>query len=203
MILFEKLLANVAKKPKFVHFEDTAMKRICVERWDKDGDGELSMEEAAAVSSIGTIHIPFGSKFNELKYFSGWNPKKWITDDFVYFDDVVGEVTIPQQITQVGNGWKIKFTSKPRTQKNIIIRFLGEMKEIGYWSISDDIKYRGEAFSILLPNSPTPPIFHRVWVGETYNSCKALYVPDGSVGAYKAANINEVKKILPISEYQG
>ena len=54
MILFEKLLANVAKNPKFVHFEDPEVRRICIENWDKDGDGELSMEEAAAVSSIGT-----------------------------------------------------------------------------------------------------------------------------------------------------
>ena len=121
----------------------------------------------------------------------------------MYFDDVVGEVTIPQHITQVGRGWQIKFSSRPRAHKNIIIRFLGEMKEIGYWSISDDIKQRGEAFSILLPNNPTPPVFHDRWVGETYRGCRALYVPDGSVEAYKAANISDVKKILPLSEYQG
>ena len=75
------------------------------------------------------------------------------------------------------------------------------MKEIGYWSISDDIRQRGEVFSILLPNSPTPPVFHDVWVGETYRSCKALYVPDESIEAYKAAKISNVKEILPLSEY--
>lgn len=53
MILFEKLLTNVAKKPKFVHFDDLEVKRICLENWDKDGDGKLSIEEAAAVSDIG------------------------------------------------------------------------------------------------------------------------------------------------------
>lgn len=119
----------------------------------------------------------------------------------MYFDDVVGEVTIPQHITQVGLGWQIKFNSRPRARKNIIIRFLGQMKEIGYWSISDDIKQRGEAFSILLPNSSTPPIFRDAWIGETYRACKALYVPDESVEAYKAANISNVKEILPLSEY--
>lgn len=119
----------------------------------------------------------------------------------MFFDDVVGEVTIPQHITQVGRGWQIKFSSRPRARKNIIIRFLGQMKEIGYWGISDDIKQRGEVFSILLPNSPTPPVFHDVWVGETYRSCKALYVPDESIEAYKAAKISNVKEILPLSEY--
>ena len=152
---------------------------------------------------IGTIHIPSGRKFNELQYFLGWNPQLWVTRDVVYFDDVVGEVTIPQHITQVGRGWQIKFSSRPHPRKNIIIRFLGEMKEIGYWSISDDIKQRGEAFSVLLPNSPTPPVFSDTWVGETYRGCKALYVPDGCVEAYKAAKIYSVKEILPLSEYQG
>lgn len=201
MTHYPKLKLNISKW--WIRFEDPEVKRICVENWDKDGDGELSMEEAAAVSSIGTIHIPSGRKFNELQYFSGWNPKHWVTWDVVQFDDVVGEVTIPQHITQVGLGWQIKFSSRPRAQKNIIIRFLGEMKEIGYWSISDDIKQRGEAFSILLPNSPTPPVFHDIWIGETYRGCKALYVPDGCVEAYKAAKISNVKEILPLSEYQG
>ena len=201
MTHYPKLKLNISKW--WIRFEDPEVKRICVENWDKDGDGELSMEEAAAVSSIGTIHIPSGRKFNELKYFSGWNPQHQVTQDVVYFDDVVGEVTIPQHITQVGLGWQIKFSSRPRAQKNIIIRFLGEMKEIGYWSISDDIKQRGEAFSILLPNSPTPPVFHDIWIGETYRGCKALYVPDGCVEAYKAAKISNVKEILPLSEYQG
>ena len=198
---YPKLKLNIAKW--WIRFEDPEVKRICVENWDKDGDGELSMEEAAAVSSIGTIHIPSGRKFNELQYFSGWNPQLWVTRDVVQFDDVVGEVTIPQHITQVGRGWQIKFNSKPHSRKNIIIRFLGEMKEIGYWSISDDIRQRGEAFSILLPNSPTPPVFNDSWVGETYRGCKALYVPDGCVEAYKAAKIYSVKEILPLSEYQG
>ena len=201
MTHYPKLKLNIAKW--WIRFEDPEVKRICVENWDKDGDGELSMEEAAAVSSIGTIHIPSGRKFNELQYFSGWNPQFWVTWDVVQFDDVVGEVTIPQHITQVGRGWQIKFRSRPNARKNIIIRFLGEMKEIGYWSISDDIRQRGEAFSILLPNSPTPPVFSDTWVGETYRGCKALYVPDGCVEAYKAAKINSVKEILPLSEYQG
>ena len=201
MTHYPKLKLNIAKW--WIRFEDPEVKRICIENWDKDGDGELSMEEAAAVSSIGTIHIPSGRKFNELQYFSGWNPQHWVTWDVVQFDDVVGEVTIPQHITQVGRGWQIKFSSRPHPRKNIIIRFLGEMKEIGYWSISDDIRQRGEAFSILLPNSPTPPVFNDSWVGETYRGCKALYVPDGCVEAYKAAKIYSVKEILPLSDYQG
>lgn len=53
MTHYPKLKLNIAKW--WIRFEDPEVKRICVENWDKDGDGELSMEEAAAVSSIGTV----------------------------------------------------------------------------------------------------------------------------------------------------
>ena len=199
MTHYPKLKLNIAKW--WIRFEDPEVKRICIENWDKDGDGELSMEEAAAVSSIGTMHIPSGKKFNELRYFRSWNPRHGVTNDIVFFDDIVGEVTIPHHIMQVGLGWKIVFRSTTQVHRNIIIRFLGEMKEIGYWSIADDKRYRGEYFSLLLPNTPIPPIFNGRWVGETYEACKVIYVPDDSVEAYKAAKIPNVKEILPISEY--
>ena len=199
MIHYPKLKLNIAKW--WIRFEDPEVKRICVENWDKDGDGELSMEEAAAVSSIGTMHIPSGKRFNELRYFRSWNPRQWVTNDIVFFDDIIGEVTIPHHIMQVGLGWKIVFRSTTQVHRNIVIRFLGEMKEIGYWSIADDKRYSGEYFSLLLPNTPIPPIFNGRWVGETYRACKVIYVPDDSVEAYKAAKIPNVKEILPISEY--
>ena len=199
MTHYPKLKLNIAKW--WIRFEDPEVKRICIENWDKDGDGELSISEAAAVSSIGTMHIPSGKKFNELQYFKSWNPRHGVTNDIVFFDDIIGEVTIPHHIMQVGLGWNIVFRSTTQVHRNIIIRFLGEIKEIGYWSITDDKRYRGEYFSLLLPNTPIPPIFNSRWVGETYRACKVIYVPDDSVAAYKAAKIPDVKEILPISEY--
>ncbi len=50
---YPKLKLNIVKW--WIRFEDPEVKRICVENWDKDGDGELSMEEAAAVSPDGTL----------------------------------------------------------------------------------------------------------------------------------------------------
>ena len=50
----------------------TLVKAICITNWDTDGDGELSYEEAAAVTTIGT---EFNGKgifaFDELQYFTG------------------------------------------------------------------------------------------------------------------------------------
>ena len=34
---------------------DTTAKSMCITRWDTDGDGEISFDEAKAVTSVGTI----------------------------------------------------------------------------------------------------------------------------------------------------
>ena len=55
-----------------IQFEDAKVKAICIANWDANGDGELSYEEAATVTTIG---IEFSGKgifaFNELQYFTG------------------------------------------------------------------------------------------------------------------------------------
>lgn len=42
---------------KYIHFEDKEVERICIEKWDKDGDGKLSKEEAAQVTNIDYIFL--------------------------------------------------------------------------------------------------------------------------------------------------
>ena len=56
-----------------IQFEDENVKKLCVAIWDTDGDHELSYDEAAKVTTLGTTFkgntdIQF---FNELKYFTG------------------------------------------------------------------------------------------------------------------------------------
>ena len=58
--------------PNIIQFEDALVKAICITNWDKNEDGALSYEEAAAVTTIGT---EFNGKgifaFDELQYFTG------------------------------------------------------------------------------------------------------------------------------------
>ena len=62
------------KKEGNIVFADEKVKAICVSKWDTDGDGELSYDEAAAVSEI-----PYGvfsgnteiTSFEEFQYFTG------------------------------------------------------------------------------------------------------------------------------------
>ena len=52
-------------------FADAEVKRICVENWDTDGDGELSEGEASVVTDLGRVFKGNSTitSFNELRYF--------------------------------------------------------------------------------------------------------------------------------------
>ncbi|MBR1410877.1 MAG: leucine-rich repeat domain-containing protein [Prevotella sp.] len=54
-------------------FSDPVVKSICIRHWDRDGDKELSIDEAMAVTSLGAAFSGNASirSFDELKYFTG------------------------------------------------------------------------------------------------------------------------------------
>lgn len=53
-------------------FDDDDVKAKCVAKWDKNKDGELSRDEAAAVTAIGSEFSGTKiTKFDELQYFTG------------------------------------------------------------------------------------------------------------------------------------
>lgn len=58
---------------EIIHFADNKVKQICVRNWDKDGDGEISIAEAASVKEI-PLPLFTGAPietFDELTYFTG------------------------------------------------------------------------------------------------------------------------------------
>lgn len=59
--------------PDVIAFADPAVKAICVGHWDTDGDGELSYDEAAAVTDLGDAFSTNSTivSFDELQYFTG------------------------------------------------------------------------------------------------------------------------------------
>ena len=71
------LIASAALLPlavwsQNITFADKTVKEICVGNWDTNGDHELSQDEAAAVTSLGTLFRSTSiSSFDELKYFTG------------------------------------------------------------------------------------------------------------------------------------
>ena len=55
-----------------LEFTDANVKAICVANWDTDNDGEISRQEAAAVTTLGTVFKGNTAitSFNELQYFT-------------------------------------------------------------------------------------------------------------------------------------
>ena len=86
--------------PTLIQFADTEVKRICVENWDTNGDGELSYDEAAAVTSIGTVfrNNKVMTTFDELEYFTGLTE----IGDNAFSWSSIESVKIPNNVTHIG-----------------------------------------------------------------------------------------------------
>lgn len=83
-------------------FADANVKAICVANWDTNGDGELSMDEAAVVSSLGDV---FRNKditsFDELQYFTGLTT---IENRTFFYCGSLTSIFIPIGVTTIGEG---------------------------------------------------------------------------------------------------
>lgn len=73
-----------------IEFADPKVKAICVAYWDTNGDGELSMEEAAKVESLGNA-FAFNTEitsFDEFQYFTGiTNIYSELHIDIIWFEE--------------------------------------------------------------------------------------------------------------------
>ena len=84
-----------------IKFQDENTKLICALHWDENEDGELSYEEAAKVTDLGTAFK--GSSilaFTELEHFTGL---EGITDDAFRNCVSLVKITLPEQITSIGS----------------------------------------------------------------------------------------------------
>ena len=188
MTHYPKLKLNIAKW--WIRFEDPEVKRICVENWDKDGDGELSMEEAASVSSIGTMfrHNNNITNLNDFQYFH--NVRR-LNEAFAYCTGLV-DVRFWEGIEELGDNC-IGYCQSVR-----LIDFPSTIKSLGQMFLRYPIdKNKG----IVICRAATPPAL------SSYNSrirAVALYVPDKSLELYRADN-NMTRfistNIRPLSEY--
>lgn len=85
---------------EIIMFADANVKALCVANWDTDGDGELSVAEAAAVTSLGEVFMGANiTSFDEFKYFTG------ITEipDWHGFNDctTLTSIVIPASVTSI------------------------------------------------------------------------------------------------------
>ena len=69
------MMMRAAYEARFIHFADKAVEQWCLAHFDKDGDGRLSIDEAAAVTDaqFKAANPPWETftTFDELLYFTG------------------------------------------------------------------------------------------------------------------------------------
>lgn len=83
-----------------IAFADNLVKEICVDNWDTNDDGELSYDEAAAVTSLGSVFKNSQiTSFNELVYFISIDK---IDDGAFSGCNVLVSVKLPDSITKIG-----------------------------------------------------------------------------------------------------
>ena len=157
MILFEKLLANVAKKPKFVHFEDREFEKYCLANYDKDGDGKISIEEALRVTSISQNLFAINTdNFSDLRYFE--NVTVIPTIEINGYAKKVKRLEIPKGVESLGR-YCLGFSTP------VIIIFHGKTPPTHTWTFS----------------------YATITYDTLTNGGSKIYVPDESVEDYKTA----------------
>ena len=84
-----------------IHFADPVVERLCVERWDSDGDGLLSYDEAASVADLGNTFRGDTRvrSFMELEYFTGLHH---IADSAFTGCQNMTDVMLPVSLTSIG-----------------------------------------------------------------------------------------------------
>lgn len=208
MILFEKLLANVAKKPKFVHFDDPEVERVFLANFDKDKDGKISIEEAKQITSIGTLFVD-NAKVKSLNALAYTGITSFLNANIKGMTSLE-EITFPNSITGIGwytfGGYSNNFV--PPIKKVIILEnkmtnipegFDKGIKE--YVEYPANIKTFGFGVPALtakctIIRAKNPPESH---TGKNGNG--KLYVPDESVQAYKEDKYFSIvaDRIFPLS----
>ncbi len=99
---FKEVVEVESQQPANIEFADAEVKRICVENWDTNGDGELSYDEAAAVTNLGEVFRRNYriTSFEELKYFTGMTN---LTDCAFQGCSSLVNIKLPIQLKTIGH----------------------------------------------------------------------------------------------------
>ena len=107
--LWSQYESVVDKMTDHVPFADEAVRRICVSRWDRDGDHELSVGEAAAVRQLGLAFCSNSeiTSFDELRFFTSLEEISASA-----FEDCrrLRSVRLPSSVKRIGD-WAFAFCS--------------------------------------------------------------------------------------------
>ena len=182
-----------------IAFADSDVKAICVANanWDTNGDGELSMAEAAAITDLGTTFYNKKSirKFNELQYFTGLSA---LGNSAFCECNYLESIVLPQTITSIGsyafaNCRSLTSITVPDKVENIEKQAFSYCSGLNSIILGNGVKNIGEN-AFLCNSSLTDFYCYANEVPTTHNtafensniSSSTLYVPSGAIDAYKS-----------------
>lgn len=232
-----------------ISFADATAKQICVNQWDSDGDGEISFEEAAAVTSFGSVFcrllLQGPSSLDELQYFTSVEELqeraftdcyhlrsivlpasiKIIHDNAFYSCVELENIQIPTSTQRLGRGCFYRCTSleeirvPPSVRDSIPMECFAYCSELKKAEIEANVRIIGKASfiecsrlqSVTLPytttlicdhafsgcgelrqvfcRAKTPPSVGSDVFDPKVMSHAVLFVPEGSIDAYKKAPV--------------
>ena len=182
VLLMAAILIAVSAKADNITFADANVKALCVGNWDTDKDGELSTEEAAAVTTLGTV---FKGKtnittFDELRYFTGVTT---IGEDAFRGSSIGPTLTIPGTVKTIGNYAFNNCKSLTR------ITLQEGVESVGWHTFSGPISY------LSLPSSLTSMSSMAVDPYVNADPSSGIFIPEGDLWVYvhskTPATINE------------
>ncbi len=94
-------IQSLRKKLHYIDFTDTRARTIAVNMWDNDEDDELSLEEAASVTSIGAAFRSATAmkSFDEFRYFTGVTK---LDDEAFRGCSALISIYLPENLTSLG-----------------------------------------------------------------------------------------------------
>jgi len=136
--------------PHIIEFADAEVKRICVQYWDTDGDGELSTDEAAAVTTLNLVE-------SDGVYYSVFNKNTKITsfDEFQYFTGIT--VLGPYAFNQCTNLTSIVLPPTIEQMRDRVFSYCTKLKRIflpeSLELIRSSVFYRTGLESVYIPKN--------------------------------------------------
>lgn len=182
LLLLTITVGTVSAKADNITFADANVKALCVGNWDTDKDGELSTEEAAAVTTLGTV---FKGKtnittFDELRYFTGVTT----IGEYAFSGSSIGPtLTIPGTVKTIGN----YAFNNCRSLTRIILQ--EGVESVGWHTFSGPISF------LSLPASLTTMSSMAVDPYVNADPSSGIFIPEGDLWVYvhskTPATINE------------
>lgn len=150
--------------PVNIEFADAEVKRLCVENWDTDGDGELSYKEAAAVTDLGNVFRAsyehsneLITTFEELQYFTGLTE---IGEYAFYCCTELQQVVLPNTIEKIGyhafDLCPITHVDLPESLLEIDSEAFSDLVTV---NIPKNVRFVGSISDISYPGSDATPFY--------------------------------------------